>query len=72
MSFEIEPNEYIMRMWSEVKAKELCEYKVYAYSSDEAFQKLQNGEFESCVTPIDIEVISHQNDMPETIEIMSY
>lgn len=71
MSIEVEPNKYIMRMWSDIKARQLDEYEVYAYSEEEAIQKLSAGDHQGMVTPIETEFTDHISDCPETIEIVS-
>lgn len=58
-------------MWSKIRAKQLDEYEVYAYSEEEAMQKLADGDHSGVVTQIDIEFLDHDEDCPETIEIIS-
>ena len=63
-------NKYKLKMWSEVRGKELCEYEVYANSEEEAIQKLSDGAFEDPVTPIDFQITDHDEDLIDTIEII--
>lgn len=70
MSIDVKLNKYTLRMWSEIKAKELMEYEIYAHSEEEAIQKQTSGYGGDVATPIDYEFLEHISDCPETIEII--
>jgi len=60
-----------MRMKSDVRAKALNQYTVYAYSEEEAIQKLKSGQHQETISTIEIEIIDTDSDDLSSIEIVS-